>query len=268
MEPRLIKKELERLAKKEKKLIDRDENKLLEASLTPVREAIEQKMPEKIKSSLDMAFFKGFELVFEKGSEYIEKTYNRNKKISHYDKNDAELERDKVKKSGRRHIKNLDKQANVSKLTNSSISAAEGAVLGLLGIGVPDIPLFIAVIMKTIHEIALSYGFDYKTDGEKVYVLLLICAAVSRGDLKKEYNNQIELLEIKIEEDAGADIDLQEQMKTAAGALSGAILVAKFIQGIPIIGIVGSAVNYSLVRRIGEFAAIKYKKRYLRRKNR
>jgi len=268
MEPRLIKKELERLEKKEKKLICRNENKLLKSRLASVREAIEQRIPDRIKDSLDMAFFKGFELIFEKGIEYVEKTYNRNKKLSYHDKNSTEQKWEKVKKSSKRYMKNLDKQVNISKLTNSSISAAEGAVLGLLGIGVPDIPLFIAVIMKTIHEIALSYGFDYKTEYEKAYVLLIICAAISKGDLKKEYNNQIEVLEIKLDEDAGTDVDLQEKMKTAAGILSEDILAAKFIQGIPVIGVIGCAVNYSIVSRIGEFAAIKYKKRYLRLKRR
>lgn len=38
------------------------------------------------------------------------------------------------------------------------ISGVEGVGLGLLGIGLPDIPLFTAVILKSVYEIALSYG--------------------------------------------------------------------------------------------------------------
>jgi len=47
-------------------------------------------------------------------------------------------------------------------MVNTSITVLEGGGLGLLGIGLPDIPLFIAVIMRTIYEVALSYGYDYK----------------------------------------------------------------------------------------------------------
>ena len=44
------------------------------------------------------------------------------------------------------------------------------------------------------------------------------------------------------------------------------MLTAKFIQGIPIVGAIGGVVNYSIIKRIGEYASLKYKKRYLNRK--
>lgn len=44
------------------------------------------------------------------------------------------------------------------------------------------------------------------------------------------------------------------------------MLTVKFIQGIPIIGVVGGVVNYSIIKKIGKYSSLKYKKRYLIRK--
>ena len=71
----------------------------------------------------------------------------------------------------RKSLKLIDSHGKKSKLLNSTISTFEGVGLGLLGIGIPDIPLFIAMILKTIYEIALSYGFNYEDEGEKIYIL-------------------------------------------------------------------------------------------------
>ena len=45
--------------------------------------------------------------------------------------------------------------------------------------------------------------------------------------------------------------------------LSDSMLTSKFVQGIPIVGAVGSIVNYRIINKISKYASIKYKKRYL-----
>ncbi|QRV21485.1 EcsC family protein [Lacrimispora saccharolytica] len=55
-------------------------------------------------------------------------------------------------------MKRLDQHSKQSRLINSSISVIEGGVLGAFGIGLPDIPLFLALVLKSVYEIALSYG--------------------------------------------------------------------------------------------------------------
>jgi len=47
----------------------------------------------------------------------------------------------------------------MSKIKNTSISVAEGTILGFLGMGLLDIPLFISVIMKTSCSIFVIIGF-------------------------------------------------------------------------------------------------------------
>ena len=49
-------------------------------------------------------------------------------------------------------------------------------------------------------------------------------------------------------------------MNRTAHILSEAMLTAKFIQGIPFIGVIGGVVNFNIIDKIGKFAAIKYKK--------
>lgn len=255
----ILRKQLERVEKQEEKLLNKQENRLIKTKLAPAINSIESKIPVKLKETFDIAFYKGFQLVFEKGNKYIEKTYNKDKIQLQYDLNNYAVERMLSKKN----IKNLDKQANWSQMKNTSISVVEGIGFGILGIGLLDIPVFISVIMKTIYEVALTYGYNYESEQEKSFILLLICGAMSKEDEKREYNDQIERLEQMMIMNIDTVIDLQQQMKITSDILSKAILTAKFIQGFAIVGVVGGVVNYTIIRKIGIFAALKYKKRYI-----
>jgi len=170
------------------------------------------------------------------------------------------------KSSSKRHMNRLDKQSVQSKLLNTSFSAVEGGVLGVLGIGLPDIPLFLSVVIKTMYEVALSYGFGYDSPEEKAYILLLICGAITKGERQKEYNSKIESLGAELDQNIVTQINLDVQMKEAAEVLSDALLTAKFIQGIPFVGVVGGIVNYNILNKISSYARMKYKKRYLKKK--
>ena len=54
-----------------------------------------------------------------------------------------------------------------------------------------------------------------------------------------------------------------EEIDLTAAALADALLVEKFVQGIPIVGAVGGVVNTAVYSRVAKLAAIKYKQRYL-----
>jgi len=139
----------------------------------------------------------------------------------------------------KKHLKTLDKSSKHSKTINESISAIEGGVLGLLGIGLPDIPLFLGVIVKTINEIALSYGFQYASAEEKAYLLYLICAAMTKEDQRKAYNQKVERLGQAIDAHSATNIELEAVMKETSDLLSNTLLTAKFIQGLPLVGVIG-----------------------------
>lgn len=257
-----LEKQLNRLEKKEYKILNREESKLMKTKVAPAVEKIQGKIPEKLNSALETAFFKGFKLVFEKGNAYIEKTYNKDKLKMEFAYNNSEVNR----KMNWRRMRKLDKTSRQSQTVSSLISVVEGGVLGALGIGLPDIPLFISVIMRNINEIAYSYGYNPEKDEEREYILLLICGAITKGQRQKELNEKIDLTGSRIDRKIESEINLEEQIKETAKVLSESMLTAKFIQGIPVIGAIGGVVNYSIIKRIGEYASLKYKKRYLNRK--
>lgn len=259
---KILKKQIKRVERQEIKLMNKQGNPFVKRTWKPIQTKIEEFVPDKLRETLNITFYKGFQLVFDKGSKYIEMTYNKDKKQLQYDLNNYAVDRALSKK----HINSLDKQAGKSNWMNSTISVIEGTILGALGIGLPDIPLFIAVIMKTIYEVALSYGYEYESEEEKYYVLLIICSAMSTQEKKKEFDHQLVELQAKMDENIVFEIELKKQMKITAKVLSDALLTAKFIQGFPIIGIVGGIVNHSIIRKIGKYASLKYKKRYLLQK--
>uniref|UniRef100_UPI00241ED73D EcsC family protein n=1 Tax=Clostridium tertium TaxID=1559 RepID=UPI00241ED73D len=208
------------------------------------------------------AFYNGFKLVLEKGSKYIEKLYDKDQIQLEHDVNNYSLD----KKITRKSIKVMDSQGKKSKLINSTISTIEGAGLGVLGIGLPDIPLFIAMILKTIYEIALSYGFDYESEEEKIYILNLINVALTNSEEKVIFNEKLNEIEYKIDSNIDINKDINLEIKSTSQVLSESLLMAKFIQGLPIVGVLGSITNYQVINKVSKYARIRYKKRYLNKK--
>lgn len=259
---RVYTKQIKKINRKEESFLNTAENPLVKNRISPLVSKIQEKIPEKLSTTLETAFYKGFRTFFEKGNKYIEKTYNKDSKQFDFEINDYAI----GKKFNSKSIKRLDMPSFYSNAINTSFSVLEGGVLGVLGIGLPDIPIFISLILKTINEVALSYGFDYNAPEEKAYILLLIQGALTKEDRQKEVNNEIDTLSDKIDHLICNDIDLEEQMKAASKVLSDTLLTAKFIQGIPLVGAVGGAVNFNVLQKIGRYSKLKYKKRYLLKK--
>ena len=258
----VLAKQMKQIELREEKFFAPKPDNFISVRINPVVDKISEKIPEKVKTSLDGAFLKGFELIFEKGIGVIEKTYDKEKILFDHDVNDYAVN----KKLSSKYIKRIDRASLCSNAVNSSISALEGGVLGLLGIGLIDIPLFLSVIMKAINEVSLSYGFDYSTEDEKSYILALITCALESPVNQPDLNKSLDSLGKNIDNQIVEIHDLKEEMKSASNVLSNALLTAKFIQGIPIVGVVGGVVNLNIMNKISQFAKIKYKKRYLLKK--
>ncbi len=254
----LIKKHLTKLNKKEEKILNNKKG-LIDEKLEPLVDKVESLVPEGLKEALNKAFYNAFKIVFEKGTKVIEKSYNKKKIQSNYNYNDFTFKRLKNRKT----MKKIDKHAQRSNFINASISTIEGAGLGLLGMGLPDIPLFTAVILKTIYEIALSYGYLYELDVEKIYILNIINAALTNDDEQKKYNSRVDSISHNIDNHFIMDYNMDKEIIRTSKILSDSMLTSKFVQGIPIVGAVGSIANYRIINKISKYATIKYKKRYL-----
>ena len=256
---KLIEKQLKQLNKKEEKLTLEKEPGIIKTKLDPLKTKIEEKIPEKLQSTLNIAFEKGFKTVFDKGLGIIEKTYNKEDINMEFDINSYAINKYPTK----RNLKKIDKSANKKIFINKSVSAIEGSALGLLGIGIPDIPIYIGVILKSIYEISLSYGFDYNSSEEKVYILNIICASVTSGTERKMYFNKLDTIANEIDNGKYHNYNIDETLKETSNKISTYMLTSKFIQGLPIVGVVGGVTNLKTLHDISTIAKLKYKQRYL-----
>lgn len=221
-----IKKELRALLKKENRL------KKAAVNARPVQWKIlmQEKVPDKVYKGLESAFCKGFSLVFKHGRSIIEKTMNRS--------------------------------AGHGDLVNMAVTTLEGVGLGAVGVGMPDIVLFLGNLLKGVYEAALRYGFDYESLSEQILILKMLETALTTGpvwlDCNLEVDEMIHFVSVGITER-----DFEEQLNKTASAFALDMLVLKFIQGLPVVGILGGAANPVYYHKIMKYVQLKYKKRHL-----
>lgn len=246
-------KELAAVLKKERRFLESRKDR--KQSL--INRKLEQLVPAKLQETLDSAFAKAFGLIFEKGTKVIEKTYDRKSLEIDFYENDYRNTVLETKKT----LRAFSKKAKAAGNKNLIFSGAAGIGMGILGVGIPDIPVFTGLLLKSVYEIALDYGFDYGSEKERAFVLWIIEGAVSYGEKIAETDEKIENF-IKTGE-LPVNYDREEAIKSASANLSKEVLYMKFVQGIPIIGAVGGFYDAVYMKRINEFANIKYRKRQL-----
>lgn len=245
--------EWQRLLKSEAKYL----SKRQEEKKSILNEKLEDKVPDKLKETLEKVFEKAFGVVFEKGVGIIEKTYNREEieKTYKVQQFEADLRND------RKSLNAMRRKANQVGIGNLVLTSLSGIGMGALGIGIPDIPIFIGMVLKNIYEIALHYGYSYDTEDEQYFILMIIEGAVSNGKHLIEINEKLNTF-IQTEKRDSA-VSIKENIKSAANVLSRELLYMKFLQGIPVIGIIGGSFDALYMKQISEYAKLKYRYRYL-----
>jgi len=217
---------------------------------------LEDKVPDKLQETLDSAFGAAFSLIFQKGTGIIEKTYDKEKLTEESRDDHSRI----LRLQDRRSLRNVTGKAGGSGVKNMLLSGAAGIGMGVVGAGIPDIPLFTAMILKSIYEIALQYGFSYDTEEEKYFILLLIRGAMADYD---------SFLEIDKEVDTFIETELlpkyysrEGQIRSTAAELSKEMLYMKFLQGTMIVGAIGGVYDVVYMKQITEYAKIKYRRRF------
>mgnify|MGYP002563019543 FL=1 len=145
-------------------------------------------------------------------------------------------------------------------MKNIAYTAVSSTTLGLLGIGIPDIFLYTALIIKNLQEISLSYGIDFNNDNERYFMLMIIEGALAHKSIY-EINEKIDSF---IESDYSYDIDYQ--IKQTSKALASELLYLKFIQGIPVIGSISGYYDSKYMNQLSKYANLKYRLRFLKNK--
>ncbi|MBE5931610.1 MAG: EcsC family protein [Lachnospiraceae bacterium] len=227
---------------------------------TFLNKKLAEKVPEKLQGTLDSAFAKAFGMIFEKGTGIIEKTFKKDELQKSFKINEYA---DEVWQT-RGSLKVFEKKAEKAGRLNLLVSGAAGIGMGAFGAGLPDIALFVGFILRSVYEIALDYGYDYESEEERRFILLLIEGAVSYGDELRKIDD---MLNAYIEQNEVPDnYDEKQQIERTAAGLSKELLYMKFLQGIPIVGVVGGAYDVVYLKKITEYANLKYKKRFLLKK--
>lgn len=247
---------------KELKLIKKEEEKLYKKAYERTeiawKKELEKKIPANVYDGLKSAFGKAFSLIFEKGTGIIEKTYNKDS----IQKEHMVLDYDIKMRGRRKEMRQLQKTAKRSNLKNAVITTVEGIGLGALGVGLPDIVLFVGMMMKGIYESAAHYGINYEETSEKVLILKMMATSMATGEQWEVQNKNIdELLEQKKLE--FTEEDVKKQIERTAEVFAMDMLVMKFVQGLPIVGIVGGMTNPVYYNRVLDYVELKYRKHYI-----
>ena len=252
MNQRQIEKEWIKIIKFEGKFIDKNLHKK-EAGW---QQKLEKFVPEKLSENLNTAFYKAFEMIFEKGTGLIEKTYAKEKRQKEHQINAYAAET----LGSRKSIKAFGKQAKASKNVSALLSTVEGVGMGVAGAGLPDIPVFLTVLLRSIYEISVIYGFNYDTDQEQIFILKIIETALAHEQELLEQNAELNRW---IKTPYEFAITKEEQIKRTSLALSNEMLYLKFIQGAPVIGVVGGVSDVVYQKKITDYAEMKYRRRFL-----
>lgn len=248
--------------RKELQLVLRQEErrKAAAAKTKPARwkQELEQKLPEKVYDGLQSAFGKAFSLVFRKGGAILEKSYRKEARLTDHRVADYVL-----RHQGRRgELRRMRNTASRSNLANMTMTTVEGIGLGALGIGIPDIVLFITTLLRGIYKTALNYGYQYDTPSEQMLILKMMAAALTPGDEGERLDNEIDRMLVQMPHVVG-ETNLREQIDRTASAFAVDMLLLKFIQGLPVVGLLGGAANPVYYHKVMRYVELKYRKRYL-----
>ena len=233
-----------------------------DAPSTGLMAKVEARIPAKLVDTMDEAFYRAFQVLFEKGTGLLRLTFSEKRLRAdrfireYYLKEDPNAER----------VRSFHKSARLGGIVNTALATVEGCVLGLFGMGLPDIPILMSLLLRTIYTTALRYGYRFDNPRERYYILLVLSAALAKGSERREYSLKADQVGRTIDSGVRLNINLDEQMRETAKALARSMLVVKFIQTTSIIGVVGGVQNFAASRKVAVMANLKYQKRFLMRK--
>ncbi|MBQ4347793.1 MAG: EcsC family protein [Firmicutes bacterium] len=244
--------EISQFNKREKELYAAHEIK----KENPLNKLLESKLPEGLQNTLETVFSKGFEYIFSLGSEYIEKTFSKSRLIANYKVSCAAY----FSKPSKNALRAVSAPVRSRRFAGSFVTLAEGVGLGVAGIGLPDIPLFLAVLIRYVSEIAAGFGIDTDSAEERYFLLKLIDTALSYGEEFRAKNMELDML---IKNGIPAMPDVPTQIELTAKTLSRELLYMKFLQGVTFAGVIGGACDIACYKSVTDYALLKYEKRHL-----
>ncbi|WP_455581680.1 EcsC family protein [Dysosmobacter sp.] len=227
---------------------------------SPLDRKLAELAPKALLEALHTAFAKAFCVVFEKGTGAIAWAGRRERRQT-----DCRVRQYAAdQREDRKSLRAFSRAAEAAGRGNVLLSGAAGAGMGLFGAVLPDVPLFTAMLLKSVYETAESFGFAHDTQAEQRFILCLIQTALSSGEALTERDQTLNRF---IETETWqSPPPFDDQLRASARQLSETVLSGKVLQNIPLVGALGGAADGVCVRRVQRYAAIKYRRRFLIRR--
>jgi uncharacterized protein (DUF697 family) len=142
----------------------------------------------------------------------------------------------------------------------NAVAVMQGAVTGVGGMvtTVADIPLLLALSMRTVMRVGRCYGYSLKEQGDQKFVMGVLVAG-SSGSLKMK-NQRLRHLQLAQEWAFG-----QSQEELIAEELFAILFHMELFEEIPGLGsVVAGLLNLGFVRQVGQTAQRVFQERWLR----
>ena len=174
----------------------------------------------------------------------------------------AELRVKTQSRENRRNLQAPKKWADRAIRRQTAAAGAESVAMGLMGWGLPDLPVFTALLLRNLGTLAQRYGFPTGGRRERWFRLKLIETALSRGEAASAGDRALNRM---IEREALETAEPERRwVEASASALADELLCLKFLQGVPVAGALGAVGSTAVLNRILEYAELKYRRRMLR----
>ena len=155
-----------------------------------------------------------------------------------------------------------------------SMAMVQGGVTGVAGLPglLADIPTLYFLLFRTVHQVALCFGYPVNSDAERRYLLQVVNA----GHHLEWRDRRLALVELDSleatlgrEEASGASQDLQrtllaKSVQQLAKKLAASLVTRKAAQAVAVVGgAVGAAINRQLIEDVGLASFHAYRRRFL-----
>lgn len=163
-------------------------------------------------------------------------------------------------------------------LVEEKLTAARGLAVvqgGLTGVaGAPgllaDIPTLYYLLFRTVHQVALCFGYPADTDGERRYLLQVVNAGhhLEWRDRRCALM-ELDTLEAQVADRQASSEDMQrtllaKSIQQLARKLAAKLVTRKAAQTVTIVGgAVGAVINRQLLDDVGQAAFHAYRRRFL-----
>lgn len=161
-------------------------------------------------------------------------------------------------------LSTMDEFGNQLKTNRGNLATIQGATTGVGGIFTLaiDIPVLLGLSLKTLQEIAITYGFDPKDRDERIFIVK--CLQFSSADIvgKQAILNELSSFYKRKEGTNNEMISQLQGWREVVYTYRDQFGWKKLLQMVPIAGILfGAITNRSMINDLSEVGIMLYRKR-------